>query len=288
MSSDIGIAQPISDRSRDRAGTSDLRPRTLADATLKWAGRTWFVVMALGQFAFLAYLLAVYGGAAWLGDWPRWNQTMPHAYVAGDAAGNGVAVIHILFAAFITLAGIVQLVPQIRARFPVFHRWTGRTYLVAVVLASAGGLYLLWGRGTVGGVSTQIGMSVNALLIWLCAFMALQHARARDFTQHRRWALRLFLCANAVWFFRVILMFWIMVNRGPVGFDPHTLEGPFITFLAFAQYLLPLALLEVYLRAQDVRGVARKLAAAGTVFVGTLAMGVGVFAAAAFMWWPRM
>ncbi len=83
-------------------------------------------------------------------------------------------------------------------------------------------------------------------------------------------------------------MFWLVINKGPVGFDPSTFTGPFITFLSFAQYLLPLAVLEIYLRAQDRPGSLRRFATATILFVLTGAMGVGIFAATVGMWLPRI
>ena len=94
------------------------------------------------------------------------------------------------------------------------------------------------------------------------ATLALRYALARDFKTHRRWALRLFMVVNGVWFFRVGLMFWIAVNQGPVGFDPKTFRGPFLSFWAFADYLLPLAILELYLRTKDRAGTRGQFAMA--------------------------
>ena len=83
-------------------------------------------------------------------------------------------------------------------------------------------------------------------------------------------------------------MFWIIVNHGPVGFNPQTFEGPFLDFLTFAQYLLPLAVLELYLRTQDHAAAPGKYAMAATLFVLTIAMGIGIFGATMGMWLPRI
>ena len=106
--------------------------------------------------------------------------------------------------------------------------------------------------------------------------------------QRNESALRLFLAVSGVWFFRVGLMFWLIANRGPAGFDPQTFSGPFLTFLAFAQYLLPLALLELYLRAQQSRRGLTKLATAALLALATLAMAAGIAGAALVMWLPRL
>jgi hypothetical protein len=111
---------------------------------------------------------------------------------------------------------------------------------------------------------------------------------ARELAAHRRWALRLFLVMSGVWFFRVGLMLWVFLDGGPAGFDPETFRGPFLTFLAFAQYLLPLAVLELYLRAQERGGPTRRFVVATALFVLTVAMGVGIVIAILGMWLPRI
>ena len=97
------------------------------------------------------------------------------------------------------------------------------------------------------------------------------------------WALRLFIAVNGVWFFRVGLMLWLIVWQAPVGLDPQTFTGPFLYVLSFAQFLLPLAVLEIYLRARH-RGA---LLALGLVLL-SLATAGGIFGATMMMWLPRM
>jgi Tetratricopeptide repeat len=160
--------------------------------------------------------------------------------------------------------------------------------LVAFTMGISGLYLLLSGRKVGGDVSQHVAFGINGVLIMVCAAMAWRYAMARDFKTHRRWALRLFLVVGGVWFFRVGLMFWLFLNKGPVGFDPTTFKGPFVTFLSFAQYLLPLAVLEIYLRTQDRAGAPGRFATAAGLFVLTRAMGVGIFAATMGMWLPRI
>jgi hypothetical protein len=217
-----------------------------------------------------------------------WNRVLHVGYVPGDTLGNLVLVSHLMFAVVVTVGGALQLLPQIRRLWPRFHRWNGRVYLLSTAIASIGGLIMVWTRKTGGDLSQDLAISINALLILGFAGMALRHALARQFDVHRRWALRLFLAVSGVWFFRVGLMFWIVVNHGPVGFDPNTFTGPFITFLSFAQYLVPLGLLQLYFHAQECGNARGRFAMAGSLVILTLAMTGGIAAAAAIMWLPHL
>ncbi len=264
------------------------RLASVAHTALKTAAAFWLAVAMVGQLIFVVYIASFYGGSAVRGQLLSWNRVLPHGYVVGNTIGNSVLAGHLLFAAVITFSGVFQLIPQIRARYPVFHRWNGRLYVPIAFTMGSTGLYLLMsGRTVVGDAPQSVALEINAILIMVCAVQAWRFAVARDFHTHRQWALRLFLVVSGVWFFRVGLMFWLLLNQAPVGFDPHTFKGPFLTCLSFGQYLLPLAVLETYLRAKERGGATGKLAAAGGLLVMTLAMGAGIFAATMGMWLPQ-
>ena len=266
--------------------TNRLELDSVADTVLKAAARFWFAVVVVGQLMFAFTVASFYTLTALRGDYHKWNFT--NGYVPGFSMGNTAVVMHVASAVIIMLAGAVQLVPQVRNRFPVFHRWNGRIYMLTAVALSVAGLYMTWIRGSVGDLSVHLGSTLNAVLIWLCGAMALRYALARDFKTHRRWALRFFLVVSASWFFRIGFFLSFLVFKGPFGFDPTTFRGPFLTFMTFAQYLIPLAVLEIYLRAQDRPGALRRTATAGMLFVLTFVMGAGLFAVATAAWVPQV
>ncbi|MFT7776288.1 DUF2306 domain-containing protein [Roseateles sp.] len=239
------------------------------------AAGLWFLVAATGLAIFASYIAVTYGTAA-LGGRPGQSR-----WVAGDGLGNAMLSLHLLLALLMTAGGVLQLVPALRRRLPAMHRGVGCVFMVGALAGSGSGLYLLWVRGTVGDISQHLGMTLNALLIIGFALLAWRSARARDIVAHRRWALRLFLAANGVWFFRLGLMLWLMVFRRPVGFDPASFTGPFLTVLAFAQFLVPLAVLELYLRL-------RGWAVTAVLVLACMATAGGILGATMGMWLPRL
>jgi hypothetical protein len=266
--------------------TNRLELSSVADIALKAATRFWFAVTVIGQLAFGFAVASFYGLTAMRGDYHGW--TITNGHMPGITIHTPAVAMHLLSAVIVMLAGAVQLVPQVRSRLPVFHRWNGRIYMLTAVVISGAGLYMAWSRGSVGDVPQHIGGTLNAVLIWLFAAIALRFALARDFKTHRRWALRLFLAVSASWFFRIMLFLTFFVFKGPVGFNPATFMGPYLTFLSFAQYLIPLAVLELYFQAQDHPGALRRMAMAGLLFVLTLAMAAGLFAVTMAIWVPQV
>jgi len=269
----------------DRPGGAALS----AERVLRASAGFWYAVAAVGIWVFGYYIAALYGVGVAQGDLERWNAVLPegHGYVPGDVKGNIALGAHLSMALIITVGGVLQLAPRIRARAPWFHRWNGRLFITVAFVAAVTGLFIALSRGAVAGDYMTAGNVINAALILVFGVMAWRDARARRIAQHQRWALRLFVVANAVWFYRLGMMLWFAVNRGPVG---HTRDftGPFDIFLAFAHVLAPLAFLELYMAARDRGGAVGKVSMAALLFVLTLAMGAGILLAAMMMWLPRL
>ncbi len=285
-------ASPAASRAASRAalgaGPDPSRPERTAraDRLLRRMGVVWFAVAAIGQIGFVYFIIAYFGRRTVAGDFARWNEKpLIDGHIEGDGPGNVMFISHALLAAVITLGGLLQLIPQIRARAPWFHRWTGRVFAVIAIFMAIGGIWLAWVRGTRLSDVSAIAITLNALLILWFVGVAWRFALARKIDAHRRWAMRAFLAVNGVWFLRVGIMAWVLLNQGPRWMD-RTLSGPADIGLVFGCYLIPLAMLEIYFAAQRSQTAAPKHVAAGLLAVMTLITAVGVFGTIAFMWGP--
>ena len=81
----------------------------------------------------------------------------------------------------ILLSGALQLIPLIQRRAPLFIAGMDGFYFVTAFAVSLAGLYMMWFRGTVGDLFQHLGQSLDAVLIMLCAAMALRYALMRNF-----------------------------------------------------------------------------------------------------------
>lgn len=256
----------------------------------KWLNRsavTCFVAIAFGQLLFTLFILLFYYPPTLRGDFAAWNnKPLIDGFIANDWAGNLFFAAHVLMAAILTVGGLAQLVPQIRLRWPAVHRWTGRSYMVCALGLALGGLWLVWMRGTYVNLTGALGISLDAALILIFLTMAWQNARTRRFAEHRRWAIRLFAVASAVWFMRVGYLAWGLATGG-AGIGKF-LDGPFDLFLAFANSLIPLAVAEGYLRAQTSKSASAKRAMTVILFLSAAIILVGSAGAWMVMWSPYL
>jgi uncharacterized membrane protein len=256
-----------------------------AKVALDVAARTWFVTALLGQWAFLYYIAGFYDVATLRGDFALWNKNthLLKGYVAGDAVGNMAFAFHVLLAATITFGGALQLISQSRTRLHSLHRWNGRAFLLTAIAGAVSGLYMIWVRGSRANLTAGLATSVDAALIIAFAAMAWSAARARAFAIHRRWALRTYIVSSGVWFQRVGIFGWTAFDPAAVGMTKN-FDGWFDLTWAFGCYLLPLAVLEVYLRVKDRGGPRSRYAVAAGILLLTAMMAFGSYAAYMFVW----
>ncbi|MEQ9505454.1 MAG: DUF2306 domain-containing protein [Hyphomonas sp.] len=253
---------------------------------LSGAGTVWFLAALIGQGIFAAYIFAVYVRSAAAGQWDSWNETLFTGLIRGDLAGNTMMIVHLLLAFVITASGPMQLIPALRRRLPAFHRWNGRLYILVAILISLAGIGIGIVRPFFGGPINGVLQSFNGVVIITCAILALKAARARNFSVHRRWATRLFLAASGVWFLRVMMIAWGMTTGG-AGLGEE-LDGPMGRAALLGQTVIPLAVYQLYLTAEEHGAPQAKVAMAVLLFLLTLIMIGGIIGATFGMWLPRM
>lgn len=243
---------------------------------LRLSAAFWLAAMLLAQWAFFYYIAAFYGTSIASGDLEAWNRLSAFGrkpYVPGDTIGNAAFASHALGAGVVALAGALQLVPWVRQRFPRFHRWNGRVFLLTVLALSLSGFCLVWIRDNSPGTADALATSANGVLIIGFAVAAWRAIRRRDFTAHRAWAMRLYLVSNGQWFMRVGVFAYFALARA-AGDTPGFADG-FFQFWKVGCFLVPLAVLQLYLVASRQHGPGVRRLAAGVVTIGTLLMLLG-------------
>jgi uncharacterized membrane protein len=257
---------------------------------LKYSVSIWFAIATLGQWMFGIYIALFYGKNTLTGDFENWNKVLPNGYIKGDLIGNTLVGIHVLIAIVMVIGGPLQFIPAIRNKFKIFHRTLGRAYVTIAILMALSGFIMVWTRSAIGGIIQHLSISIQAIYIICFAVAVIKNARNKDFISHEKWAWRLFLVCNGVWFFRVGLMAWLVIHKAPIGFDPKTFDGPFLWFLAIFTYALPLSLFtyESYLLAVKSKNNIYKWGVSSMIVILTLIMALGIVGATMGMWLPRI
>jgi hypothetical protein len=110
---------------------------------------------------------------------------------------------HIAGAATALLVGPLNLIPAIRRRWPLAHRWIGRTYVVGCLSGGVGGLIIAF--GSLAGPIATAGFGSLAVCWLIANAQGWRTAMARRFDAHRRWMVRSFALTFAAVTLRLYL-----------------------------------------------------------------------------------
>jgi hypothetical protein len=276
-------------RSTDRMSLRPPDPATPAvgSVAMRRASVGLVVTVWVSVTLFGVYILAYYAGAIAENDLPAWNAVLPRIYEPRTTAATVAIGAHFFAGGVILLLGCIQLIGGVRNRYPGFHRWCGRVYVSASLLAGVGGLGFIVAKGTVGGPIMSVGFGLYGVLMILCAVQTYLHARARRIDVHRAWALRLFALAIGSWLYRMDYGFWLLLSGG-IG---HTedFHGPFDRLMAFSFYLPNLVVVELFLRGRvpTASGASRRLAT-GALLVATGFLLLGTYFFTTQLWGPAI
>ena len=124
-----------------------------------------------------------------------------------------ILMVHIVASMLAILIGPFQFLPGIRkGRFLKVHRWLGRTYFLSVLFGGLGGLYMA--QLAYGGIISELGFTMLAILWLYSGFMAYKHIRNKEIESHREWMTRNY----ALTFAAVTLRVWNPIFGG-MGVD---------------------------------------------------------------------
>jgi hypothetical protein len=241
----------------------------------------------ISALLFGLYILAFYAGAIAEGNMTQWNRLLPRIYETNTPVATFAIGVHFAAGGILLVLGGIQLISALRASYPALHRWIGRVYVTAALLAGLGGLAFIAIKGTVGGMPMNIGFSLYGVLTVLAAAQTFRHARMRRLDAHRAWALRLFALVIGSWLYRMEYGFWKILADG-VG---HTKDfsGPFDAVMSFFFYLPNLLVAEAFIRARRITAPpALKLLAAGVLTSATAFLVVGSYYFTKRHWGPAI
>jgi hypothetical protein len=254
---------------------------------LRWTSTALVVTVWISATLFGLYILAFYAGALVEGEMAQWNEVLPRLYGPDTPVATAGIGLHFAAGGIILVLGCIQLIDRVRVRYPALHRWLGRLYVAAALLAGLGGLIFIAMKGTVGGTVMDIGFSLYGVLTILAAVETFRHAWARRLEIHRVWALRLFALAIGSWLYRMDYGFWLLLTDGA----GHTKDfgGPFDKVMSFFFYLPNLLVVEAFIRARRRTAMpALQLVAAGLLAGATGYLLLGTYFFTKILWGPAI
>jgi uncharacterized membrane protein len=196
------------------------------------SGTVWFSMFLWG-----IWIAAFYSIAMANRNWHNFNIIFPDLWTDEYPVASIAISIHLIGAVFMSLAGAFQLVKYIRTHYAVFHRWVGRLYVAASIIASCGGLVFIFNKGSYGGREADVAFAIYGFFFLWCGLCNYYYAAiAKDYSTHKLWAWRLYALSLAAWIYRADYYYWMLVfgtSRCVLGIrailDADTIDVPLET-----------------------------------------------------------
>jgi hypothetical protein len=96
-------------------------------------------------------------------------------------------LVHWIGGTITLLSGHFQFLSGVRQKYPAFHHWNGRFFLLGCSLAVVGGELYALSTGTVGGITMDISFIFYGVIISVFSVSTFYFAYQRRIQQHRRW-----------------------------------------------------------------------------------------------------
>jgi hypothetical protein len=256
--------------------------------SLQRALRVLAIVSWSSAVIFGLYILLFYFISFLTGNLEYWNLgKLPGLYDPHNLKSTLGIGLHFAFGGLILVFGFIQLFQPLRNKYPAWHRWIGRIYVLSCLVTAIGGIGFILFKGTVGGRLMDIGFGIYGLLTFICAVLTWKYAIVRNLVKHREWALRLFVLAISSWLYRieygVILMLF--------GDKGHTSDfrGPVDILMHFLFYLPNLIALEIYLKGKlKIRNNAVYLVFIFLVWSCSIIIVLATYYFLRYIWIPRL
>lgn len=195
----------------------------------------WAVIVSLAVgfvFKYVFHYYLHYNAAAYDVYWPR----------------RGGLLLHITGGMTALLTGPFQFWTGLRRRHMKIHRWTGRLFLMGILMASAGAFYLV--ATTTDGWPFGFALFVLALAWLTTSGMAYYAIRKGQVEIHKEWMIRAYVVTFAFVTFRLLDDFGPTSHIQPAGARDVT--------YAWLCWTVPLLATEVILQLKRMRKVARR------------------------------
>src|SRR5260370_3959364 len=189
-------------------------------------------IMAVLAAGVALYSLRYYGALvdSWLDVDPNIRAVIEHVPIQ--------ALTHLLVAPVALVLGPFQFFPGLRAKYPQAHRWSGRVYVAACVVAGTGGLAT--SPSASGGPVAGLGFGILAVL-WIGTTLgAWRAAVQRQFALHRL----LMRFSYAMTFGAVTLRLQIPVGFA-MGFASYSAMSVWLAYTSWIPNVIVVALSSV-------------------------------------------
>lgn len=212
----------------------------------------WLAVLLTSLAVAVFFPLQYFTGT--LDELARNDTGLASTYANRPAVVQFVFYIHIVSAGLALLVGGFQFSRTLRRRSPRVHRWTGRTYVVSVMVGGASGLVMAFFSSS--AFIGFFGFGTLSVLWMYTTYRGYRSARDRDFAEHQAWMIRSFALSYAAPTLRLWLLILTLVQL-PFGLDAATIGANAYAPVPFLCWLPNIVIAEIIIRRKGLPSLIR-------------------------------
>jgi len=149
-------------------------------------------------------------------------------------------LVHIVPGLIFVLTGPFQFIQSVRTRYPRWHRFSGRLFLICGVVIGITALIMSFAVPAIGGVNQAAATVLFSVFFLYALFKAFQQVLQHQLVQHREWAIRAYAIGMAITTIRIINGIFFATSRF-TGLTPKEFFGigfwvGFVLHLIAAEY----------------------------------------------------
>jgi uncharacterized membrane protein len=153
---------------------------------------------------------------------------------------------HVVLGISATLIGSLQLIPALRARYPVLHRSLGKVYLGCISLSALISFYL--GSTAQLGIVYRTGLTMLGVAWLLTTWMGYFCARRGNVEMHKEWMIKSYVLTLSFVSFRLVED--LLARGGVSSFVERKV------LMAWASWAIPFFITELILQVRRLYGSA--------------------------------
>lgn len=175
---------------------------------------------------------------------PYWDFLLTKQTILHVDAWRWSFYVHIGTSIFVLLAGVFQFSKTIIRKFPKFHRFSGKTYVLLVLLLSApSGLIMSFYAN--GGIYAKISFVIISTLWWIFTFIAYQRIVRKNIASHTNFMIRSYALTLSAITLRLYAFFLPGILH---KFDVHLRGDHMYILLSWLSWIPNLIIAEILIR----------------------------------------
>lgn len=150
-----------------------------------------------------------------------------------------MSLLHLIPGILFMLLGPLQLISNIRLRWPRVHHWCGRLFIVSGLLVGGSAVLMAWNFPVIVSHATTVANLLFGAALVAALLIAFRAIKLRDIQRHRAWMIRAYAIGLAVATMRILFgMVYVVTGTFDEAVIPSLIWFTFMLHVVVAEWII--------------------------------------------------